>query len=103
MEEYGNYISVALLPLLAILQPHMWKNFDLSVCANRNYTTFIDEVKNFHTDLINLLVIERLKNPPKERLIKLNKIAIPQISLCHFCLFHLPFICLSVKKIFLDI
>ena len=27
MEEYGNYISVALLPLLAILQPHRWKLF----------------------------------------------------------------------------
>lgn len=27
MEEYGNYISVALLPLLAILQPHRWKFF----------------------------------------------------------------------------
>ena len=27
MEEYGNYISVALLPLLAILQPHRWKYF----------------------------------------------------------------------------
>jgi len=27
MEEYGNYISVALLPLLAILQPHRWKIF----------------------------------------------------------------------------
>lgn len=30
MEEYGNYISVALLPLLAILQPHRWKNFSTS-------------------------------------------------------------------------
>lgn len=27
MEEYGNYISVALLPLLAILQPHRWSFF----------------------------------------------------------------------------
>ena len=27
MEEYGNYISVALLLLLAILQPHRWKYF----------------------------------------------------------------------------
>ncbi len=27
MEEYENYISVALLPLLAILQPHRWKFF----------------------------------------------------------------------------
>jgi len=28
MEEYENYISVALLLLLAILQPHRWKNFE---------------------------------------------------------------------------
>ena len=27
MEEYENYISVALLLLLAILQPHRWKYF----------------------------------------------------------------------------
>ena len=27
MEEYENYISVALLLLLAILQPHRWKFF----------------------------------------------------------------------------
>ncbi len=27
MEEYENYISVALLLLLAILQPHRWKIF----------------------------------------------------------------------------
>ena len=45
-----------IISLIFILPP---KNFDLSVCANRNYTTFIDEVKNFHTDLINLLVIIR--------------------------------------------
>ncbi|MEZ3491761.1 MAG: hypothetical protein K1W38_05525, partial [Lachnospiraceae bacterium] len=31
MEEYGNYISVALLPLLAILQPHRWKNFGIAI------------------------------------------------------------------------
>jgi len=32
MEEYENYISVALLLLLAILQPHRWKFFNF--CTN---------------------------------------------------------------------
>lgn len=36
MEEYGNYISVALLLLLTILQPHRWKDFKKSV---RKYGT----------------------------------------------------------------
>ena len=35
MEEYGNYISVALLLLLAILQPHRWNNFNRQ-CAEVN-------------------------------------------------------------------
>ncbi len=42
MEEYENYISVALLLLLAILQPHRWKKFDVKPLSHRGGRWYID-------------------------------------------------------------
>lgn len=65
MEEYENYISVALLLLLAILQPHRWKNFSLTkgclVIADRAYGT-IKSIE--HCLAAGSDFIIRIKNKP---------------------------------------
>ena len=61
MEEYGNYISVALLPLLAILQPHRWKNFvsmdEKSLLIRIRYVKICCRIKLFLCCRISFLII----------------------------------------------
>ena len=42
MEKYGNHISIVLLPLLTISQPHRWKYFVEDGCLNVTGEFFID-------------------------------------------------------------
>ena len=51
MEEYGNYISAALLPLLAILQPRRWKLFIQMDIGNRIFEEALQKIGEYLKDL----------------------------------------------------